>query len=304
MSERIIQAGLRSHKLSQLIDMFLNHLRANSRSQHTMRAYAMDLRLLASKIDCPVDSISPFQIDNFFNSETANLTSKGNPKSKITINRLRTAVRTFFTWLRESGVIQQNPAALIAFDKNVYKPLIILDTNETKLLLKTINANNGWQAVRDHTCFTTILNTGLRISELINIDISHFHSDYKRVSVGVKGGGKVTKFLNSKTRESIENWMRTRQKLGPASDALFLSQQLSRISSRQLQRRLTFWTEKAGIQKKATPHTLRHTFATNLYTNRENLRIVQKTLGHKYLTTTQIYTHVFDSEVEDALESL
>ena len=296
--------GLESLEISHLIALFLNHLKANCRSRNTLRAYAMDLRLLASMLNCAVDTISSFQLDDFFNSEAANLTSQGNPKSKTTINRLHTAVRTFFNWLWESGVIQQNPAALISFDRNVYKPITMLDPNEIKLLLKTVITTNGWQAVRDHTCYTTILNTGLRISELINIDLSDFHPDYKRVSVKVKGGGVVDKFLNSKTRESIEKWIRTRRRLSPASDALFLSQQLNRISSRQVQRRLVYWADKAGIKKKLTPHSLRHSFATNLYAKRENLRIVQKALGHKYLTTTQIYTHVLNREVEEALECL
>ena len=163
----------------------------------------------------------------------------------------------------------------------------------------------GWQAERDFTATSIILHTGIRLSELIGIDIDDIDLDDNKIKIKrTKGGQPATKHINAKLKKIMEPFIDRRNGIETESTALFLSQWDRRISDRQYALRLDKWALKASVNKRVTPHVLRHTFATNLYARTKNLIAVQKALGHEYITTTQIYTHIHDEELLDALETL
>ena len=114
----------------------------------------------------------------------------------------------------------------------------------------------------------------------------------------------MEKFLNTALRQTMKRYLAERKKASADSSALFLSNRMERISPRQIAFRLEYWLKEAGIDKKLSPHGLRHTFATSLFTKCNDLLVVQKALDHRNLETTQIYTHINDERFQKALECL
>ena len=293
-------------KLGQTIEAFLNHQLANGRSPHTIGAQQRDLRLLANYLnnDCDIESISPCDLDNFFLSDSVTTQSNGKPKQTSSINRTRASIKCFFQWLTDTGQIDHNPAIGIQIKRKNSKPSIFLTDDEKRVLLKTIRSQKEWQANRDLVMINLFLHTGIRLSELVNLNINDVNLLEKRITIKAKGGQVVHRFLNTKIRVILHSFLKARKKFFIESQALFLSQLRRRITTRQVQRRLDQWIVKAGIEKHVTPHSLRHSFASSLFERTSNLLVVQQALGHAQITTTQIYSHLFNETFEEALETL
>jgi len=293
-------------KLEQTIKLFLDHQLANGRSPHTIGAQQRDLRLLMNHLgaEIQVDLITHNHLDRFLLSEPVIMQLDGRPKQPTSIDRTRATVKGFFRWLTDTGQIERNPAAGIRIKRNNRKLPVYLTEDEKRTLLKTMHHHKGWQANRDLVMVTLFLHTGIRLSELINLDISDVNLLEKKITIHAKGGQIVQRFLNTKVRTILHRYLKDRRNIYVESQALFLSQIMNRITTRQVQRRLDQWISRTGIDKRVTPHTLRHTFATSVYARTSNLLAVQQALGHASVTTTQIYAHVLDETLEDALETL
>ena len=292
--------------LDQSIRQFLDHQLANSRSPHTIGAQQRDLNLLLKHLDSDynIREISTSDVDGFFLSSPVATQSNGNPKLNSSINRTRASIKGFFRWLTDTGQIDHNPAIGIQIKHNDRKPPIFLTEDEKRLLLKTIRSQKGWQANRDLVIVNLFLHTGIRLSELVGLDITDVNLMEKRITIQAKGGQIVNRFLNTKLRTILNRYLKERKQVFTDSQALFLSQLQKRIATRQIQRRLDQWIVKAGIDKRITPHSLRHSFATGLYARTSNILIVQQALGHASIATTQIYSHLLDESFEEALDTL
>ena len=292
--------------LEHAVKQFLEHQLANGRSPHTIGAHQRDLRLLVSHLgmEIQVDHITPNDLDHFLLSDPVIMQSDGRPKQPTSIDRTRATIKGFFRWLTDTGAIAHNPSAGIRIKRNTRKPPVYLTEDEKRTLLKTIRHHKGWRAYRDLVMVTLFLHTGIRLSELVNLDVSDVNLIEKRITIRAKGGQIVHKFLNTKVRAVLHNYLKERRKIFVESQALFLSQLQNRITTRQVQRRLDQWIAKAGFDKRVTPHTLRHTFATSVYARTSNLLAVQQALGHASVTTTQVYAHLLDESLEEALDTL
>jgi len=293
-------------KLDEAVQRFLTHQLASGRSPHTIGAHQRDLRLLTACIepDADISGITASDLDRFFLDRSVTHQSDGSTKTVTSINRTRSTIKSFFNWSTESGYISRNPAVAVRIKRDNRKPPTYLTTDEVRNLLKTIRAQKGWQAARDVVIVNLFLHTGIRLSELVNLDISDVNLIEKRITIKAKGGQIVTRFLNTKARVALHGFLKERRKMAFDSPALFVSQRLERITARQIQRRLDEWVAKAEIAKQVHPHTLRHTFATILYGRTSNILAVQQALGHASVLTTQIYAHLFDDALENALETL
>ena len=292
--------------LEHAVKQFLEHQLANGRSPHTIGAHQRDLRLLISHLagEIQVDLIAPHDLDRFLLSDPVIMQSDGRPKQPTSIDRTRATIKGFFRWLTDTGVIPHNPSAGIRIKRNNRKPPVYLIEDEKRILLKTIRHHKGWQANRDMVIVTLFLHTGIRLSELVNLDLTDVNLLEKRITIRVKGGQIVYRFLNTKLRAVLHHYLKVRKKVFVECQALFLSQMLKRITTRQVQRRLDQWIAKVGFDKRVTPHTLRHTFATSVYARTSNLLAVQQALGHASVTTTQVYAHLLDETLEEALDTL
>ena len=292
--------------LPQSIRQFLDHQLANGRSPHTIGAQQRDLNLLLDRfgIEHDIRTIDPTDIDSFLLSDPVQKQTDGKQKMTSSINRTRASIKGFFRWLTDTGQIDHNPAIGIQIKHKDRKPPIFLTEDEKRILLKTIRSQKGWQANRDLVIVDLFLHTGIRLSELVGLDINDVNLLEKRITIQAKGGQTVTRFLNTKLRTILHRYLKERKKIFTGSQALFLSQLLKRIATRQIQRRLDQWIVKAGIDKRITPHSLRHSFATGLYARTSNILVVQQALGHRSVNTTEVYAHLFDEALEEALETL
>ena len=184
-------------------------------------------------------------------------------------------------------------------------PPKFLTEAEKRLLLKELRGRSSVPAGRDRVIIEMFLGTGIRLQELVNLDIDDVDLDAKHLRVRAKGDVSQVKFLKSSLRTLLRTYLAARRRqVDGECRALFLSNRGERLCERQVARRLTYWLTATGIDKKLSPHSLRHTFATHLYSRIGDILVVQRALGHRDLSTTQIYTHLVDGALEDALERL
>jgi len=185
------------------------------------------------------------------------------------------------------------------------KPPSFLTQAEKRKLLKELRGHNAPADRRDRVIFEVLLGTGIRLGELVGLDLDDVDLDAKHLRVRAKGNICQVKFLKTDLRSLLRAWLNERRRLTSAEErGLFLSNRGTRITPRQVARRLDDWLVRAGIGKRLSPHGLRHTFATHLYDATSDLLVVQRALGHRDIATTEIYTHLVDGRLEEALERL
>lgn len=167
----------------------------------------------------------------------------------------------------------------------------------------------NWIELRDLSVILMLLNTGMRVSELIQLNINSIQADkheYRVIVVGKGGKQRILK-LNKKVMEALQSYLELKPEVKLDQEALFINRNYTRISRKAISKIVHKYVLEANLPPKATsisPHKLRHTLATLLLANGENLRVVQEILGHSSIQTTQIYTHVINTEKDQALDRL
>jgi integrase/recombinase XerC len=292
--------------LDQALDAFCTHQRAQGRSEKTIDIYAHDLRQVFTRLDdMGVANITTPQITAVMSDPTLITSPSGTPKAPATLNRGRAAVRAFFAWALDTGHITENPALGIHLLRAPRTPPAFLTDTEVRRLLKALTGRHSEIAKRDRALIETFLATGIRLQELVALDIDDIDLDAKHLHVRrAKGGQPQIKFMNTHLRGLLRTYLQWRRKQGEQCSALFISQRGTRLSPRQVGYRFAHWLQEAGIEKAISPHGLRHTFATRLYSRTGDLLVVQRALGHRNIATTEIYTHLVDGALEEALERL
>lgn len=200
------------------------------------------------------------------------------------------ALRSFFDWLVSQGELKANPAKGISTPKAGRHLPKNIDVDDMNRLLE-IDLNDPL-AVRDRAMMEVMYGAGLRLSELVNMDCSHLDLTTGEVWVIGKGSKERRLPVGRSAVEWVEHWLDLRELFGPEDDALFLSNQGKRISTRNVQKRFAEWGIRQGLNSHVHPHKLRHSFATHMLESSGDLRAVQELLGHANLSTTQIYTHL------------
>ena len=295
--------------LTGATEAFCARLSAEGRSPATIAAYRRDLALVARVageltpgIVCR--AVTAGLLDQVF-SAGAVIESERGPRSAASLHRMKAAVRAFFAWAAETGVVGDNPARSIRMHRLPRKLPVFLTTAEKKRLLKELKGRPDFSALRDRAMIEVLLGTGIRLGELAALDMDDIDLDAKHLRVRAKGNVPQVKFIKTDLRTLLRRYLAERRRHGrPEMEALFLSNRDGRLCQRQIANRLAHWLRKAGIEKELTPHGLRHTFATHLYGATNDLLVVQRALGHRDVSTTQIYTHLVDGQLEEALERL
>ena len=292
--------------LSESIKQFKAHMTANGRSFHSINSYQRELVKLEKFLgkEIAVEEITSDMLNRFINSDLSILRHDGKPRKSGSIANTKAALNSFFKWLQNNGWISHNPTITTRIVKRRNLPTY-LSPEEVKVLLKAMKETCGWQAERDHTATCLILHTGIRLSELTGLDVDDIDLPGNQIILKrTKGGQPAAKHINARLKKVLQPFVDQRLEIETECPALFLSQWQRRLDERQFALRLRQWAIKADIAKSVTPHTLRHTFATILYARTKNILAVQKALGHVYLATTQIYTHLDDQDLQNALEAL
>lgn len=200
------------------------------------------------------------------------------------------ALRSFFDWLISQGELAANPAKGISAPKTPRHLPKNIDVDDVNRLLD-IDLNDPL-AVRDRAMLEVMYGAGLRLSELVNLDIKHLDLESGEVWVLGKGSKERRLPIGRNAVSWIEHWLELRGLFGDDEDALFLSKLGKRISARNVQKRFAEWGIKQGLNSHVHPHKLRHSFASHMLESSGDLRGVQELLGHANLSTTQIYTHL------------
>jgi integrase/recombinase XerC len=255
--------------------------------------------------DLTVDRVTTPMIDEMLTSPEVTVSARGGIRSPASMHRFKAAVRSFFAWAEETRLVRENPTGSLRLRRLPRNPPSFLTEAEKRRLLKELRGRSTTLAVRDRIVIELFLGTGIRLQELVDLDIEDVDLDSKHLRVRAKGDVPQVKFLKSTLRSLLRSYLKERRRLGDGEcRALFLSNRWSRLCERQVARRLNQWLRAAGIEKKLSPHALRHTFATHLYSRTGDILVVQRALGHRDLSTTQIYTHLVDGALEDAIERL
>ncbi|HAW5988313.1 TPA: tyrosine recombinase XerC [Escherichia coli] len=200
------------------------------------------------------------------------------------------ALRSFFDWLVSQNELKANPAKGVSAPKAPRHLPKNIDVDDMNRLLD-IDINDPL-AVRDRAMLEVMYGAGLRLSELVGLDIKHLGLESGEVWVMGKGSKERRLPIGRNAVAWIEHWLDLRDLFGSEDDALFLSKLGKRISARNVQKRFAEWGIKQGLNNHVHPHKLRHSFATHMLESSGDLRGVQELLGHANLSTTQIYTHL------------
>lgn len=235
-----------------------------------------------------------YEYINFLNRERANI-----PSSRA---RKIASLRSYFKYLHKSGILIENPTTELETIKLSKRLPTYFTLDDSISLLSEIDGKN---AVRDYCIITLFLNCGMRLAELVGINITDIRGDMLTV-VG-KGNKERTIYLNQACISAINDYLKIRQTMtATASDknALFLSSRNQRISRRTVQHLVEMNVKKLGLDpRKYTTHKLRHTAATLMYQAGVDIRALQEILGHEQLSTTEIYTHVSNEQLKNAVSS-
>lgn len=260
-------------------------------SEHTRRAYLQDLeafrRFLAEELQWQ-EAEMPGRVDTLVLRRYLAVLHKHNKKS--TIGRKLAAIRAFFRYLVREGLLPANPGEAVATPKKEKYLPGTLTVDEVFALVQPA-AGAGPLALRDRAILETLYSCGLRVSELTGLDVGSL--DLAEGLVRVVGKGRKERIVpvGAKAREALAAYLEARG--APAPDQpLFLNHRGGRLTPRSIQRHLKKYLLKAEILKSATPHSLRHSFATHLLDGGADLRAIQELLGHASLSTTQKYTQV------------
>ena len=309
--------------LPELARQYLMYLTTiKSSSKLTVREYIFDLRVFLrfmkqrkQKTGQNFDEIDITDLDLDFVKSISKedifefLFFMSEQRENINNSRARklSAVKGFFKYLTaQVGKLDQNPA------ENIEAPTIrqslpkYLSLEESVELLETVQSDKkNPNRVRDYLILTLFLNCGMRLSELVGINLGDIAADYSTVRVLGKRRKERFVYLNEPCRQALADYLELRKKQESVKDgnALFISRQKRRISNSTVQKMVDLSFFKAGLSdKNYSTHKLRHTAATLMYQNGVDTRVLQEILGHEHLNTTQIYTHVANRQLREAAD--
>ncbi len=286
----------------QLLDEYLLHLQTVKKvSPHTLRSYSEDIISFLNFLD----KISPnYEIKYVDRLIIRNFLSQLHieRKSSATIARKLSALRNFFRFLINENRIDKNPVAEIRVRTEKKLPTF-LDQEEVISLIEAPECKTLLE-LRDRAIFEVLYGAGIRVGELVSLDINDI--DLFGEVIKIKGKGKKQRLapIGKYAVQAIINYLNDprRQEIQKGQNALFLNRSGKRITARSVCRIFKKYVHKIALRAKVSPHTLRHTFATHLLEAGADLRHIQELLGHKRLATTTIYTHVTTKKMKHIYE--
>lgn len=289
---------------NEKINDFENFLRFERNfSENTLDAYLRDIKKLRDYADFDLENTGPFEI-TYENIQEYLFQRSKKKFSERSQARWISSIKSFFKYLVEDEFRTDNPTTLLEGPKlGLYLPdtLSFEDVNRIIAVIK----NDTDLGRRNHCMVEVLYGCGLRVSELIDLKISNIN--FKESYLKVEGKGDKSRFvpMASFTSKLIKDYIRdirSKYKINKkCEDILFLNSRGSAMSRVIVFIIIKELTEKAGINKKISPHTFRHSFATHLLQNGADLRYIQEMLGHSSITTTEIYTHLKNEELRDVI---
>lgn len=293
---------MRDERLKTHIKAFLEFISVQKNfSEQTIHAYSNDLNQFLQTIKRSTKEYSSklFErenLTNFIRRHIIELKEKGVKKSSLC--RKLSAIRTFLDFLMMKEIISENPARELRNPKKDKTLPTFLTEDEVNTLIETIQ-DDDFISLRDRAIIEILYSGGMRISELLNLKLQDFV--LKEEFVKVKGKGRKERIvpLGTIAIRALCRYLEVLKKKFSTDNGIFLNRFGNILTARTVERMIKRRAREAGITKDITVHTLRHSFATHLLDRGADLRSVQELLGHKNLTTTQIYTHLTTSKLRE-----
>jgi integrase/recombinase XerC len=285
--------------MHECVSAFLDHLQMGRQaSLHTVRSYEVDLGLYCRYLnEVQGEGADPAAVDSKrLRRYSAWLTGQGYAAS--TVARRLASLRSFFRYLRRQGLVGSDPSSGLRNPKQARRLPRLLRVDEVIRLLDMVPTDTA-PGLRDRAMLETLYGGGLRVSELVGLNLVDLDLDQDLIRVRGKGRRERLCPIGPMAVSWLKRWVPLRQPKYAHEKALFLNQRGSRLTTRSVGRLLEAHLLRAGLVNTASPHTLRHSFATHLLDRGADLRSVQELLGHRNLTTTQIYTHVTQERLLD-----
>lgn len=301
-----------------VLNDFLNYLNLLNYSNNTIKAYCSDLLIFFnfykeySEIGVEVKRFNIIILSKVKKSDVLaflvylSYHCNNNPYTR---QRKLTSIRKFYKWLFKkypSFSNEMNPTKDIPNIEKTIKLPKYLTLNQSKKIINIFTKDNCNYPLRNNTIVFLFLNTGLRVSELSNINISDINFEEKYISVNGKGNKERKVLINESSKKVLLKYIKSKQnKILNINEPLFLNKNNKRLGIDGVEKICKKAFNLIGINdKRYTAHTLRHTAATNIYQySKENINIVKEFLGHQSIVSTQIYTHLVNNNIKQTIES-
>ncbi len=280
-------------EIEEGLNQFAEYLKVEKHfSPYTLRSYRKDLLQFIDylKDDCKVfdiENVNYRHIRNFVGSLIRGGFKKSSAERKLA------AVKSFFSFLTKRSYIKNNPATIVKSPRKEKKVPSFLTQLDAERLMN-LPVGNKPTGIRNKAILELLYGTGIRASELCQLDDDSINISRGTVKVKGKGGKERILPLGEMVHLAINDYLRVRIELLKKKEekAFFLNKDGGRLSTRSLQRIVNSFIRKVALLTRASPHTLRHSFATHLLERGADIRSVQELLGHSSLSTTQVYTHI------------
>lgn len=291
--------------LNAFINGFKNYLKLEkSLSGNTIAAYLHDINMLKSHLEdmkgITIGDITHKDLESFIVSLNEISISASSQ------SRIISGIKAFFKYLLLEDIISTNPSELLESPKTARKLPDTLSIEEIDRIIAAVDRSNA-EGERNVAMLETLYGSGLRVSELINLRITDLFFDEDFIRVIGKGNKERLVPLGKTAKKHIRLYIekvRSHQKIsGQHENIVFINRRGNKLSRVMVFIIIRQAAERAGIRKNISPHTFRHSFATHLVEGGANLRAVQEMLGHKSITTTEIYTHLDKSFLRKTIDT-
>jgi integrase/recombinase XerD len=290
--------------LLRVCELFLNHCNsAVSLSEHTLRAYAGDLKhaqkFLGQKTE--LRSIQRDCLRQYIGRMRNEFALK-----ESTIKRRISCLKLVFKWARQESILKTNPFDTlnerIRLPKRLPRAIDSADANKLRKIATTTSDDDSFDVHCKRAAISLLLETGIRVGELSNIQVEDVSISDKSIKIHGKGNRqRLVYLLSPSTFKTVSTFLSKRKHIGTCSSKLLVSKNGKQLTPPLIRQALRELRESAGITRHITPHMLRHTCATQWLESGLDIRYVQKLLGHHSISTTEIYTHVSDHSLRQAL---
>ena len=289
--------------MEELLEAYLRYLIAEKNlSAYTLRNYRSDLLDLARYLD-EVEHIDPLAIDRqSFRRYLAHLREAG--VASASVARKVSTARSFYRYLQREGRLEVNPLAGVVAPKRERRLPVILSRDSLTVLIEAADETTP-QGLRNRAILELMYAAGVRLSEVVGLDIRHLNLAERTLLVRGKGNKERFVLIGARAQEALGRYVKQGRPALATDDpqALFLNRNGGRLSGRSVQQIVRRHALRAGLDQRVFPHLLRHSFATHLLDGGAELRVVQELLGHASASTTQIYTHVTEERQRETMEA-
>lgn len=285
----------------ELLGVYERYLKMEKKaSANTVNSYLRDIRQFAGdmeRLGIPVQEVVPRDVREYAHS------LHGRGKSPATVTRSVAAIKSFYNCLLGQDLAQSNPAKGFSPAKVERRLPQVLTGREVELFLEQPQCTD-LKGYRDRAMLELLYATGIRVSELIELDVDDLNLPASVLRCTSKGRDRVIPLYPAAIRALSEYLVSVRPQLLDRADepALFVNMGGERMSRQGFWKLIKYYQEKAGIQKEITPHTLRHSFAAHLLENGADLRSIQAMLGHADISSTQIYSRLLNQKIKDVYQ--